>query len=139
MSTTTIQYFDYKHLPIELHLVARHMYELAHFMEELVPDGPEKSAGMRKLLEAKDCFVRAKMLPQQASFEIFINGRPITIENSGPLTYEQIVVMAGFRLLQRPTVTVRMPKQEGRILCQGETINIEESGLIINAAATGNA
>jgi hypothetical protein len=28
-------------------------------MEETLPDGPEKSAGMRKLLEAKDCFVRA--------------------------------------------------------------------------------
>ena len=27
-------------------------------MEAELPDGPEKSAGMRKLLEAKDCFVR---------------------------------------------------------------------------------
>lgn len=24
-----------------------------------IPNGPEKSAGMRKLLEAKDCFVRS--------------------------------------------------------------------------------
>ena len=28
-------------------------------LEEILPDGPEKSAGMRKLLEAKDCFVRS--------------------------------------------------------------------------------
>jgi hypothetical protein len=30
-------------------------------MEAELPDGPEKSAGMRKLLEAKDCFVRAAL------------------------------------------------------------------------------
>jgi hypothetical protein len=30
-------------------------------MEEILPDGLEKSAGMRKLLEAKDCFVRANI------------------------------------------------------------------------------
>jgi hypothetical protein len=26
-----------------------------------LPDGPELSAGLRKLLEAKDCFVRAAL------------------------------------------------------------------------------
>ena len=26
-----------------------------------VPDGPEKTAGLRKLLEAKDCMIRASM------------------------------------------------------------------------------
>jgi hypothetical protein len=30
-------------------------------MNDALPDGPEKSAGLRKLLEAKDCFVRAKI------------------------------------------------------------------------------
>lgn len=33
--------------------------EAAQEMDTLLPDGPEKSAGLRKLLEAKDCFVRA--------------------------------------------------------------------------------
>jgi len=61
MTSTTIQYFEYDHLPPELRLVSKHFYELAHRMEEMFPDGPEKSAGMRKLLEAKDCFVRASM------------------------------------------------------------------------------
>ena len=28
-------------------------------MDDFLPDGPEKSAGLRKLLEAKDCFVRS--------------------------------------------------------------------------------
>jgi hypothetical protein len=32
---------------------------LAEQMVRDLPDGPELSAGLRKLLEAKDCFVRA--------------------------------------------------------------------------------
>ncbi|BCY18658.1 hypothetical protein hrd7_25070 [Leptolinea sp. HRD-7] len=59
MGSTTIQYFDYQHLPPQLQEVSKPISELAHHMEETLPDGPEKSAGMRKLLEAKDCFVRA--------------------------------------------------------------------------------
>lgn len=37
------------------------MEDLATMMEKFLPDGPEKDAGMRKLLEAKDCFVRAAL------------------------------------------------------------------------------
>lgn len=59
MPSTTIQYFDYEHLPENLKEISKPLYELAHAMEEKLPDGPEKSAGMRKLLEAKDCFVRS--------------------------------------------------------------------------------
>jgi hypothetical protein len=33
--------------------------ESALAMLHILPDGPELSAGLRKLLEAKDCFVRA--------------------------------------------------------------------------------
>jgi hypothetical protein len=32
---------------------------VAKVLDSEVPAGAEKSAGMRKLLEAKDCFVRA--------------------------------------------------------------------------------
>ena len=35
--------------------------DLAEQIDEKVPNGPEKSAGLRKLLEAKDCFVRAML------------------------------------------------------------------------------
>ena len=30
-------------------------------MDEALPEVPEKTMGLRKLLEAKDCFVRAKL------------------------------------------------------------------------------
>jgi hypothetical protein len=62
MPSTTIQYFSYDHLPLQLQAVSKPFYVLAHLMEEMLPDGPEKSAGMRKLLEAKDCFVRANIV-----------------------------------------------------------------------------
>lgn len=59
--TTTLKYFSYKHLPLALQGVSKPIAELAEHFERLLPEGPEKSAGMRKLLEAKDCFVRASL------------------------------------------------------------------------------
>jgi hypothetical protein len=68
MSTTTIKYFAFAHLPAHLQLVSKPIGELAHQFEQQLPDGPEKSTGMRKLLEAKDCFVRAALeAPKQAA------------------------------------------------------------------------
>lgn len=61
MPTTTMKYFGYAHLPEKLQAVSRPLGELAEKFEAELPDGPEKSAGMRKLLEAKDCFVRAAL------------------------------------------------------------------------------
>ena len=61
MSTTTFRYFAFGHLPEKLQAVARPIHSVASLMEQDLPDGPEKSAGMRKLLEAKDCFVRAAL------------------------------------------------------------------------------
>lgn len=56
-----VKYFTYEHLPEHLQAVSKPIGELAKAMDESIPDGPEKSAGLRKLLEAKDCFVRAKL------------------------------------------------------------------------------
>lgn len=61
MATTTLKYFTYAHLPEKLQKVSKPLGDLAQELEALLPDGPEKSAGMRKLLEAKDCFVRAAL------------------------------------------------------------------------------
>lgn len=59
MPTHTLRYFDYQHLPAPLQRVSRVLYCTAHKLEAMLLDGPEKATGMRKLLEAKDCFVRA--------------------------------------------------------------------------------
>lgn len=61
MSASIIKYFAYEHLPAHLQEVSKPIGDLAQFMDESLPDGPEKSAGLRKLLEAKDALVRAKL------------------------------------------------------------------------------
>lgn len=54
-----LRWFEYDHLPEDLQEVARPIAELADTLYEAVGSSAEKSAGLRKLLEAKDCFVRA--------------------------------------------------------------------------------
>lgn len=61
MSDPILKYFEFGHLPPTLQLVSQPIHEVAHRMTANLPDGPEKSAGLRKLLEAKDCFVRARL------------------------------------------------------------------------------
>ena len=54
-----MKYFYYDHLPERLQKISQPFSELAWSLENDLPDGAEKTAGLRKLLEAKDCFVRA--------------------------------------------------------------------------------
>ncbi|HBE9093609.1 hypothetical protein [Serratia fonticola] len=61
MSNQIIKYFAYEHLPAHLQEVSKPIGDLARQMDEQLADGAEKSAGLRKLLEAKDCLVRAKL------------------------------------------------------------------------------
>jgi hypothetical protein len=59
--SSLLRFFEYKHLPENLQEVSRPLCELAHQMAD-IPNSPEVTAGLRKLLEAKDCFVRAKLM-----------------------------------------------------------------------------
>lgn len=61
MANPIMRYFEYAHLPQPLQTVSRPVGDLAKKMDEILEDGPEKSAGLRKLLEAKDCLVRAAL------------------------------------------------------------------------------
>ncbi|MFG1255886.1 hypothetical protein V5F79_01075 [Xanthobacter flavus] len=61
MASPIMKHFAYEHLPAHLQEVSKPIGELARQMDEALPDGAEKSAGLRKLLEAKDCLVRAKI------------------------------------------------------------------------------
>ena len=56
-----MRWFDYEHLPEHLRPVSRECGILARKLDIMLPEGAEKTAGLRKLLEAKDCFVRAKL------------------------------------------------------------------------------
>lgn len=54
-------YFEYVHLPAHLQEISRPIGELAKDLAEKLPENAEVTAGLRKLLEAKDCFVRAAL------------------------------------------------------------------------------
>jgi ferritin-like protein len=56
-----LRWFEYAHLPEDLRTVSGLFYDLAHDVTALVPDGPELTTCLRKLLEAKDCAVRARI------------------------------------------------------------------------------
>ncbi|MEU2764244.1 hypothetical protein [Streptomyces sp. NPDC007094] len=60
-TTHLLRYFEYGHLPAHLQAVSKPCGDLAQELVAVLPDGPELSAGLRKLLEAKDCFVRAAL------------------------------------------------------------------------------
>lgn len=61
MASPIMKYFAFEHLPAHLQEVSKPIGELAKQMDDTLPDGAEKSTGLRKLLEAKDAFVRAKL------------------------------------------------------------------------------
>ena len=61
MSSPIMKYFAYEHLPAHLQEVSKPIGDLAQLMDSSITDGAEKSTGLRKLLEAKDCLVRAKL------------------------------------------------------------------------------
>lgn len=54
-----IQFFEFSHLPEHLQEVSRPFGEMANRIVETLPRNPERTTALRKLLEAKDCAVRA--------------------------------------------------------------------------------
>lgn len=64
MKPPILQFFAYAHLPEHLQEISKPFGDMAEKMTDTLPSNPELSAGLRKLLEAKDCFVRAKLFKQ---------------------------------------------------------------------------
>jgi hypothetical protein len=55
-----LQFFAYDHLPPDLQAFSKPFHDLAHQMADSLPPNQETTVGLRKLLEAKDCMVRAR-------------------------------------------------------------------------------
>lgn len=55
------QFFAYEHLPPHLAEVSRPFGELAKTIVATLPRNPERTVALRKLLEAKDAAVRARL------------------------------------------------------------------------------
>lgn len=80
-SQQLLRFFKFDHLPEPLKTISSRLSLTAAWVEENVPDGPEKTTGLRKLLEAKDCFVRAALPPHPA--EPLIPKSPMLAEIDG--------------------------------------------------------
>jgi len=62
-----LQFFAYYHLPVHLQEISKPFCELAWKLVEILPRNPERTVSLRKLLEAKDCAVRAHISQNQKS------------------------------------------------------------------------
>jgi hypothetical protein len=59
-----LQFFTFKHLPEHLQNTSAAFYSLAHEIVRELPRNPERTVALRKLLEAKDCAIRAALFKQ---------------------------------------------------------------------------
>lgn len=58
-----LKWFKYDHLPAHLQEISKPFGELAERLVSEISPGPERTVALRKLLEAKDAAVRAKLNP----------------------------------------------------------------------------
>lgn len=63
-----LQFFVYSHLPENLRSVSKPFCDLAEMVVENLPRNPERTVALRKLLEAKDCAVRAYLYKSDSPF-----------------------------------------------------------------------
>lgn len=65
MSVELFQFFKFDHLKPELQAISKPFCMLAHELHATLPDNLERDEAFRKLLEAKDCAVRAYLYKKQ--------------------------------------------------------------------------
>jgi hypothetical protein len=54
-----LQFFVYNHLPVAQQTISKPFGDLANLIVTTLPQNAERTVALRKLLEAKDCAVRA--------------------------------------------------------------------------------
>lgn len=59
MNEPMLQFFEYRHLRPDLQDISSGFHAMAHRIAVTLPSNPERTEALRKLLEAKDCAVRA--------------------------------------------------------------------------------
>lgn len=61
MADPVLRYFHYSHLPERLQAQSKPFCAMARHVIDTLPRNAERSTALRKLLEAKDCAVRAAL------------------------------------------------------------------------------
>jgi hypothetical protein len=80
-----LQFFAWGHLPERLQSVSKPFADLAENLVDTLPRNPERTVALRKLLEAKDAAVRAKLYVDPGS-EVQGWGGPATKGQIGPFS-----------------------------------------------------
>jgi len=62
-----LQFFSYEHLREDLKTVSAPFGKMAEMIVDTLPQNPERTVCLRKLLEAKDCAVRAFLYKEPTS------------------------------------------------------------------------
>lgn len=63
MQDRMIKWFEWDYLPDDLKQISESFSRLAQIVVQDIEPGPERTVVLRKLLEAKDAAVRAKLFP----------------------------------------------------------------------------
>lgn len=61
-----MQFFAYAHLPAHLQEISKPFGDLAEWIVGNLPRNPERTVALRKMLEAKDAAVRARLFKDAA-------------------------------------------------------------------------
>lgn len=85
-----MQFFKFSHLPDHLKTVSSDFHTLAVVIDKNFPENPEKTMALRKLLEAKDCAVRAAMFKGVDRIEHSV--KPIKLDCVEEVEYQSIFV-----------------------------------------------
>lgn len=73
-----LQFFGWQHLPEHLQEVSKPFGELAEKIDDTLPNNPEKTTALRKLLEAKDCAVRSTIWKEPVKEDVPANDTAAT-------------------------------------------------------------
>ncbi len=71
MPSLIMQFFVYDHLPTHLQEVSRPFCDLANHIIDTLPRNSEREEALRKLLEAKDCAVRARLFVLPPEMQVY--------------------------------------------------------------------
>lgn len=72
-----MQFFKYDHLPAHLQEVSKPFGDLATHLDQTLPVNEEKTMAIRKLLEAKDCAVRALLFKDPGFVQQSVPGKEL--------------------------------------------------------------
>lgn len=83
-----LQFFVFNHLPAHLQIISEPFAALAQQIVKTIPGNPERTVALRKLLEAKDCAVRAIIYkePEGEPTGVRISGTVVSGSPSGKVT-----------------------------------------------------